>query len=111
MYRAIATAGLAMVLSHAPVSGAQELTPIDQVEPPPPVVSGEQFEPDVTIRRGPDRTIHEYRVGGELRAIRVKPDNGPAYYLVDSDGDGRLESSTHIYGPGFWVNSWVLFSW
>lgn len=111
MHRAVATTGLALLLSLSASSSAQTLTPVEQVEPPPPVVSGEQFEPDVTIRREPDRTVHEYRVGGELRAIRVQPKNGPPYYLVDSDGDGRLESSNHIYGPGFWVNAWVLFSW
>ena len=90
---------------------AQDLTPIDEVPPPPPVVSGETLEPDVTIIQKRDRIVREYRVNGQLRAVRVEPDDAPAYYLVDGDGDGRLDVENHIYGPGFWINSWVLFSW
>jgi hypothetical protein len=95
------------------VSAAHAQTPtvVDEVPPPPPVVSGETLEPDVTIVQGEDRTVREYRVNGQLRAVRIEPDNGPAYYLVDGDGDGRLDTENHIYGPGFWINSWVLFSW
>ena len=90
---------------------AQTPTVVDEVPPPPPVISGETLQPDVTIVQREDRTVREYRVHGQLRAVRVEPDSGPAYYLVDGDGDGRLDVENHIYGPGFWINSWVLFSW
>ena len=96
----------------AGVVNAQETTVIDEVPPPPPpVTSGETLEPDVTIIQKKDRVVREYRVNGQLRAVRVEPDGAPAYYLVDGDGDGRLDAENHIYGPGFWINSWVLFSW
>ncbi len=38
-------------------------------------------------------TIEEYRVAGQLRAVKVTPARGPVYYLVDENGDGRLDSS------------------
>lgn len=37
--------------------------------------------------------ITEYRVAGLLHTVRVQPARGPVYYLVDSNGDGRLDSS------------------
>lgn len=30
--------------------------------------------------------ITEYRVGGQVRVVRVQPPRGPAYYLYDRDG-------------------------
>ncbi|HSR64283.1 MAG TPA: DUF2782 domain-containing protein [Xanthomonadaceae bacterium] len=38
--------------------------------------------------------VSEYRVQGQLRMVRVQPKNGPVYYLMDSNGDGRLDSSS-----------------
>jgi hypothetical protein len=37
--------------------------------------------------------ITEYRVAGLLHTVRIQPVRGPTYYLVDSNGDGRLDSS------------------
>lgn len=37
--------------------------------------------------------LEEYRVAGQLRAVKVTPARGPIYYLVDENGDGRLDSS------------------
>ncbi|NKC15380.1 MAG: DUF2782 domain-containing protein [Gammaproteobacteria bacterium] len=102
-------AGL-VLLSNAALG--QETTDLADVPPPPPPVeSGEYLEPDVTIVQTREETIYEYRVGGQLRAVKVVPQVGPAYYLVDADGDGRLESTRNPYGPRFLINSWVLFSW
>lgn len=38
--------------------------------------------------------ITEYRVGGLLRMIRVQPERGPVYYLIDDNGDGRVDRNT-----------------
>ena len=35
--------------------------------------------------------ITEYRVGGALRMVKVQPFRGPAYYVQDRDGDGKLD--------------------
>jgi len=37
--------------------------------------------------------VSEYRIQGQLTMVRVQPARGPVYYLVDSNGDGRLDSS------------------
>ena len=38
--------------------------------------------------------VSEYRVQGQLTMVRVAPKHGPIYYLIDSNGDGRLDKST-----------------
>ena len=35
--------------------------------------------------------VHEYRVAGQLRLVKVDPANGPTYYLVDRNGDGKVD--------------------
>ena len=37
--------------------------------------------------------LTEYRVAGQLRVVRVQPPRGPAYFLYDRNGDGRLDES------------------
>lgn len=64
--------------------------------------------PDITVRQEEDRTIREYRINGQLYAIEIQPAQGPAYYLVDDDGDGDFQRSDaqRVTPP-----SWVLISW
>ena len=92
----------------------QELTPAPEPPPlPPRVESGEVLEPDITIVQRREEIVYEYRVNGQLRAIKVVPRNKnfPPYYLMDTDGDGRLERRRWGLGSDVLVNSWVLFSW
>ena len=35
--------------------------------------------------------VHEYRVAGQLRMLKVVPARGPTYYLVDRNGDGKVD--------------------
>ena len=51
--------------------------------------------------------ISEYRVQGQLRMVRVKPARGPAYYMIDSNGDGRLDRSKGEVSPVYFK----LYSW
>ncbi|OHE83888.1 MAG: hypothetical protein A2579_11525 [Lysobacterales bacterium RIFOXYD1_FULL_69_11] len=37
--------------------------------------------------------VEEYRIAGQLRVVKITPVRGPTYYLVDSNGDGTLDSS------------------
>lgn len=49
---------------------------------------------DLTSRVGPDGdVIEEYRIAGQLRVVKITPRRGPTYYLVDSNDDGKLDSS------------------
>ncbi len=53
--------------------------------------------------------IEEYRVAGQLRMVKVKPSRGPAYYLMDENGDGRLDKSKGegTVSPVYWK----LYGW
>ena len=37
--------------------------------------------------------ITEYRVGTQLRVVKVVPARGPTYYLYDRDGDGLVDKA------------------
>ena len=53
--------------------------------------------------------IEEYRVGGLLRMVKVTPARGAPYYLMDENGDGRLDKSKGE-GPVSPVY-WKLYGW
>ncbi len=67
--------------------------------------------PDVTIIQGDDKTIAEYRVHGRLYMIKVTPRKGPPYYLVDTDGDGNLETRRGELSEDLLIPSWTLMEW
>jgi hypothetical protein len=52
--------------------------------------------------------FEEYRVGGQLRMVKITPLRGPAYYLYDRDGDGALDRDQADEIPQTY---WKLFSW
>lgn len=78
---------------------------------PPRVKSGETLEPDVTIRREPKQTITEFRINGQVQAIKVDPVVGPTYWLVDTTGDGFTDTRYDNYNPPFAIPGWVIFQW
>jgi hypothetical protein len=80
-----------------------------EIAPPAPPV--ESIEPEVTIIQGSDAVIEEYRRNGRLYMVKVTPVVGPAYYLVDHDGDGTLEYSRSDIESNLLIPRWVLFSW
>lgn len=67
--------------------------------------------PDVTIRTDPgtgDR-IEEYRENGRLVMVKVTPERGPPYMLLDTNGDGTLDR-TDGEGPVRPVY-WTIYEW
>ena len=110
----LAAAGLALACG-AHLAAAQDdtppkLTPLPEApEPPPRVKSGEVMEPDVRIFRRAKERVNEYRVNGKVHAVRIEPEYGAAYYLIDKDGDGKLDSRR--YGADFLPAMWQVFSW
>jgi hypothetical protein len=83
-------------------------------EPVPADVSAqegeENLEPEVTIRQQGSKTIHEYRINGRLYMVKIVPERGAPYYLLDQDGDGEMD--TQQDNPnGVVVPQWVLFRW
>nr|WP_242110654.1 DUF2782 domain-containing protein [Luteimonas aquatica] len=44
-----------------------------------------------TVTHDNGDVVTEYRVAGRMRAIKVVPSRGPAYYLYDRNGDGIVD--------------------
>ena len=95
---------------------------VAQVEPPklesvpdgvpmPPPLSDETLEPEVTIIQRQEQTVEEYRINGQLYMVKVTPRKGFAYYLLDTDGDGDLDSRQDELSPRLMVPHWVIMRW
>jgi len=106
--------GLLLFLAVSPLAAEEDvMEPAIAPEPPvlpPPVESGEALEPEVTIIKSEEKTVEEYRLNGKLVMVKITPAAGPAYYLVDSDGDGSLDAQENDPRSAS-VQQWVLFSW
>ncbi len=89
-------AGLEPIPDGSPTGGVEQSVPA----------------PEVTIRRrGDEGTIEEYRAGGVLYMVKVNPAKGVSYYLVDSDGNGSLETRFNDLESGLAIPAWVLLRW
>lgn len=101
-------------------AAAQDIPPPPQVDPlpadaPPPVPAGvepgERLEPEVKIIKREDAVTYEYRLNNQLYMVRVVPRKGPPYYLMDTDGDGSLESRYTRLEPNLVVPNWMIYRW
>lgn len=86
---------LTALLLTAPLAQAESLPQFDE------------NEPEVTIRHGEGSTFYEYRINGELREIKVVPENGKPYYLVPADGDELIRADQ----SQLLIPKWILFRW
>ncbi|MGY6587921.1 MAG: DUF2782 domain-containing protein [Wenzhouxiangella sp.] len=89
--------GLLLLAGMPAAAGQSEAPPpppVREPEPLPPKVQDpdEQIEPQVVIRREEDRTVEEYVIGGRVFMVRIVPVVGPAYYLIDTTGDGDFDT-------------------
>lgn len=128
------------VIAHAAAGEPQEKEPQKPLEQPPAFSEGarsgsaetqratsreqppsssedsgndEELEPTITIKQQDDVTVYEYRLNGLLYKIKVVPKNAPAYYLVDTDGDGFMEwRRNYLASPDVnRIPAWVFFRW
>jgi hypothetical protein len=83
--------------------------PASAQEPEHRIAPGE--EPEVRIIEKPDKTIEEYSTNGRVYMIKVNPDMGPSYYLIDRDGDGEWDDRQDDLGRDFVVPQWIIFEW
>jgi hypothetical protein len=98
----------AAALLFAAPAFAQDV-PIPEKIPSPP---SEELEPTVTIRTGDNGdVIEEYRQAGEVYMIRVKPERGPEYTIVDTNGDGKLDKRDVEESGGAVPVTWVIAEW
>lgn len=80
--------------------------------PIPPKVQAppDQDVPTVSIRTqdNGDR-VEEYRQNGRLYMVKVTPERAPPYYLLDTNGDGRLDAKD---GEGRVAPVyWTIYEW
>lgn len=113
--------GLAALLIAGTVAAQQGREPPREDAPPPPPIReplppkvsdpDNQIEPQVRIRREEDRTVEEYVTStGQVYMVRVQPVVGPAYYMIDTTGDGILNIKHDRFEPVKPVY-WKIFEW
>ena len=101
-----------LLLLTAPMTQAEEAAPlgVPSLPPEPEQAKSLEAEPQVTIIKKDNETIEEVRVNGRLRYIKITPNKGPAYYMIDSDGDGRMDTRRDdLDNPA--INQWILKQW
>lgn len=100
-----------LIPMHA-MADADEPAPVPEPpELPMPVQSGEEMEPDITIIRKGKETVQEYRRNGRIYMIKVQPQIGPAYYMLDTNGDGQMDVKKSDIDKHSNINLWTLFEW
>ncbi len=89
-----------------------DLQPLPVVPPPPPGMEAfdAALEPQVTIVKKETETREEFRIKGKLYMIKVTPAVGPAYYLVDRQGDGTFVEADVAPNP-VRPPMWIIKSW
>lgn len=108
----IGAAFLIIAQASDPVERNLDMPPQVSAESERPATDDAELEPDVTIiNRGEEGTIEEYRVNGALYMVKVVPVKGAPYYLIDSDGDGNLETRRDNLDPDVVIPRWTLFRW
>ena len=102
-----------ILLAAMPVWAQQpsDLQPLPAVPPPPGMEAfDEALEPQVTIVKTERETREEFRANGRLYMVKVTPAIGPAYFLVDQQGDGNFVQRDTM-GPAVRPPMWILRSW
>jgi hypothetical protein len=91
-----------LFLISLPVQAQDEDVPADTLPP---------STGNVIIEDSNDDLISEFRINGALYMIRITPKKGVPYYLVDSDGDGQLETRWDDLASELLIPAWVLIRW
>ena len=104
---------LLLMYSLPALAEQTEMEPLPDAAPPPPtgISADDELEPEVNIIKRDDAVIQEYRMNGQLYMVKVVPVRGVPYYLIDSDGDGSLDSRHREMDPGLVVPSWMIYRW
>lgn len=98
---------LLFALAAQDAAPAREDVPIpEKVQPAP----SPEDAPTVRIRveSNGDR-VEEYSIRGQLTMVKITPERGPAYYLYDTDGNGRLNRDDA--GPSVSPVYWTIYEW
>ncbi len=72
----------------------------------------DENEPTVRIRTNDNGdVVEEYRQGGMVTMVKVTPTRGKPYYIMDNNGDGRLDRADAEAAGGVVPVSWVIATW
>ena len=82
------TRSLAILALAASMAACATVDP----DAPPDVPAGAE---QATRTESNGDVVTEYRVNGVIAMVRIVPNKGPTYYLVDADHDGRLDRTAH----------------
>jgi len=82
--------------------------PLPDVRPPAMAPLDDTLEPQVTIIKRQGSTVEEYRINGKLYKVRVTPENGAPYTLIDQRGDGTFSGAEAPGTPALSVPMWVI---
>jgi len=77
-----------------------------------PAKTNDDEAPTVRIRtRDNGDIVEEYREGGVVHMVKVTPARGKPYYIMDNNGDGRLDRADAEAAGGVVPVSWVIATW
>lgn len=74
-------------------------------------VTEADIAPQVRVRDFENRTVEEYSVNNNVYMVKITPQAGAPYYLVDQDGSGEMEWNRGQPGQDMQVPQWTLMSW
>ena len=98
-----------------PFIAAAQVSPEERA-PAPPTISDEAAEEQrvdtdqVEIVPPKQARVLEFRQNGRLYMVKVTPTSGPPYYIVDTNGDGSLDSVENGF-ERVQVPHWLIHSW
>lgn len=94
---------LALALAPPTPAVAPDDAPVpakDEADAPPTV--------SIRVQDNGDR-VEEYAINGVIYMVKVTPARGPAYYLMDTDGNGRLDRDG--LDGGVSPVYWTVYEW
>ena len=108
-------AGLLLAIPAGTPAEEPALEPLPEPPPIPEDLSLQKsLEPEVRVIHAEDKVITQYVVEGVVRAVKVEHGDSdiPAYYLVDTDGDGRLDRRSGVSDEQERLLAhWIIASW
>ena len=83
--------------------------PLEDLPPPPPMITTKPGpQPQVTTRSEGGEKIQEYRIHNRLYMMKVTPQHGKPYVLMDEKGDGTFTRMDQPLTGDLHVPQWVL---
>ena len=102
----------AMAAEKAPKPAPKQATKEAPIPEKIPAKADDKNAPSVSIRtRDNGDIVEEYREGGIVRMVKVTPTRGKPYYIMDNNGDGRLDRADAEAAGGVVPVSWVIATW